>query len=627
MILDIEDIINQDEILTKHSSEILFYRLFPKQDIVPKLQLFMEDLINMIIITDFDNCMNILRKKYKLSPKKSQLLYLYRKMCNEKKIRTNDTIEYKLIKRAVRSMSGILSITIMTSPGKTSMDKAVNETIKDDTYIFNRFSCPHNCHYCPDEPGMPRSYLSQEPSVLRGHRNEWNPVKQFRDRAITQELNGHVIDKIEILVLGGTWSSYPREYQSEFIRDIYYSANTYYDKPICNKLREKYTLEEEMLINETTYCHIIGLTLETRPDKINKYELCRFRMYGVTRVQLGIQHTENYILKQINRECTTEDAITAIHMLKDHGFKIDIHIMPNLPFTTTKLDYKMFNYILDSSDLQADQWKIYPCEVVPFTQIAKWYTDGTYKPYNSTELFDILIWVKTKMVPWIRINRLIRDIPNQYDLVGDVVTNLRQHLQDKMYKDGLYCKCIRCREIQTQGFDIYNIKLVKRIYNASKGTEIFISYETIDEKYIYGFLRLRIPSNKIPIIFEELHNAALVRELHVYGRMLSVSDKHIDKSQHKGLGHKLLYQAELEAFKYGYNKLAVISGNGVRNYYRKFGYNIEGTYMIKYIISSEQILVLYLPIIAYIIFLSTCYIYLYNITFSNTIDIFDKFII
>ncbi|GAB5354336.1 hypothetical protein AAMO2058_000110000 [Amorphochlora amoebiformis] len=245
-----------------------------------------------------------MRKVHSIGPKKPQINYVYRILRNKGKVPYNPELERFLIAKGVRSLSGVLVITVFTSPYPKYGNKV------------QRFSCKHNCYYCPNEPGLPRSYLSNEPGVRRGKRHKWVAVDQFYSRAWTHYLNGHPIDKIEILVLGGTWSEYPQEYQEEFLRDIFWSANTFFE---AEPKREKRSLPEEQKINETTKARIIGLTLETRPDTVDAKEIERFRYYGCTRVQLGIQHTDDRILDKINRGCYTRDAIRATKLLKVRG--------------------------------------------------------------------------------------------------------------------------------------------------------------------------------------------------------------------------------------------------------------------------------------------------------------------
>ena len=451
---------------------------------------------------------------------------------------------------------------------------------------------------------MPRSYLSDEPAVQRGWKHHWSAIEQFYARVWTYYLNGHKVDKIELLVLGGTWSEYPKEYQERFIRDCFYAANTFYQymdlsgqglsQQECMKnIRLQDTLLQEQKINEVSKCRIIGITLETRPDSIDKKELQRLRYYGCTRVQIGVQHTNDTILKHINRGCYNKDTINCVKLLKNVGFKLDFHLMPDLPGTTVKLDEEMFYYVLNSTKIQADQWKIYPCQTTSYTVIKKWFEQGKYTPFKPQELLDLLIKVKCHVHPWIRLNRVIRDIPNQYIVGGNEVTNLRQFLESSMAKHGAKCKCIRCREIRGKQLDFSdekNNKIVLKIrsYESSDGTEYFISYETINEETIFGFVRLRICNDfeVVKDIFPELVNCAMIRELHVYGQMIPVFKKDdkgekVKKVQHMGFGKKLMNAAEIVAVLNGYKKLSVIAGVGTRNYYRKIGYRLKGTYMIK----------------------------------------------
>jgi len=513
-----------------------------------------------------------LRKIYKISPKRAQLFYIYRELRREKDLKENLSLEECLTIKSVRRSSGVMVITVLTSPYPEY--KLPNGKIKKQ-----RFSCKHNCYYCPNQPGQPRSYLKDEPAVARANKNGFDPVRQFYDRASTYYTIGHPVDKIELLVLGGTWSEYPQQYQEEFIKNLFYAANTFYDVTKRGPL----TLVEEQVINENAKCRIIGLTLETRPDSITPEEIKRFRYYGCTRVQIGVQHTDDKILKKINRGCYLKDTIKAIKLLKDSCYKIDIHLMPDLPFSTPEIDNKMFDLVINSPDLQVDQWKIYPCEVVPWTIIKKWHDDGKYDSYDHDKLIEVILNVKKKVHPWIRLNRVIRDIPNQYISGGNSVTNLRQYLQ-KMLKDrGEKCRCIRCREVRNKKVDPKDIKLLVREYDSSGGKEYFISFETEDENTILGFVRLRLVKNSPVDFIKAIHNAALVRELHVYGNMkpLFKFKKEEEKTQHSGFGKRLMKKAEEIALNNGYKKIVVISGVGVKNYYKKLGYYREGTYMVK----------------------------------------------
>lgn len=509
------------------------------------------------------------------------------------------------IKRG-KSSSGVLVVTIFTAPYPSYTDE-------DGIFRQQKFSCKWNCYYCPNEPGQPRSYLKGEPGVLRANRYEFDCTRQMWGR-MEQLLDiGHVVDKLEVIVLGGTWASYPHAYQAEFIRDMYYAANTFWD---AQPRRARLSLEEEMRLNRDALSKIIGLTLETRPDTITTEEIMRFRRYGCTRVQLGIQHLDDAILKKINRRCTYEQTVAAIAMLKDWGYKVDGHFMPNLPGATPELDDRMFktllnhtelemsipddvrsntpitrwkHYNIENEDIQLDQWKIYPCEVVPFTVIEKWYRAGEFKPYDETHLARILMDAKRNVFPWIRLNRIIRDIPTDYIMASGDHPNMRQSLQEAMRRAGYTCKCIRCREVKLRTMESH-IYMVRQ-YNGSRGTECFISCESPDESVIYGFVRLRMPSVELdPALAAALGTTAppdhaWIRELHVYGKIQATngaSAPHEElradatagtqSAQHKGIGATLMHCAECIAKSFGKHHIYVISGEGTKNYYARLGY-------------------------------------------------------
>ncbi|GLD94248.1 hypothetical protein PINS_up002859 [Pythium insidiosum] len=532
-----------------------------------------------------------LRRQFKCLPKKNQMKFVYNMLVQQGEAPAGMALEKMLVKKAQKSQSGVLVITVLTSPYPRVGDKV------------QRFSCQWNCYYCPNEPGQPRSYLHDEPSVLRANRNDFDPVLQFCDRAVTLAMNGHPVDKIELLVLGGTWASYPHEYQETFIRDLFYAANTFYDR----EKRVRMSLDDEKRENERAAVKIIGITLETRPDCINAEELRRFRRYGCTRVQLGIQHTDDAILKKINRGCTTADAIRAMTLLRDCCYKTDVHLMPNLPGSDPDKDRAMFEYVLHSEDLQADQWKIYPCEITPWTVIKKWFDEGSYVPYDEDTLIELLMDVKAQVHPWIRLNRVIRDIPSQYILGGMDEPNLRQVINNRMLAKGTPCRCIRCREVKTDEEAIANAEMLIRHYRANGGDEYFISFEPPDQSKICGFVRLRLSPNAGAGIFPELEGAALVRELHVYGQLVVAGEKNkkakqvtesadneddAAKAQHIGFGTQLMLKAEELARQQGYRKIAVIAGVGVRNFYRRLGFEVEGDgeLMIKHLSSEPRLI-------------------------------------
>lgn len=498
--------------------------------------------------------------RHKLAPSsKANLIVTYKHLLKKGVIKPNKKFEQLLTKRAVRTLSGVSVITVLTKP----------------------FACPGNCIYCPAEPNMPKSYLSNEPAAARAKMNLFSPIRQMNMRIQALLNNGHQVDKLEVLVLGGTWSAYPDKYQKKFIRDLFYAANTFNKRT----KRQPASLAIEQKKNETAKYKIIGLTLETRPDYIDKAEIIRLRNLGCTRLQIGVQHTDNRILNKIRRGHTIEESIVATRLLKETGFKVDHHYMPDLPGSTPAKDLKMFKYVFASPDLQPDQIKIYPCIVNPYAPLHKWYKQGKYKPYSKKVLLNLLLKIKQLTPPYVRINRLIRDIPEESIVAGNKITNLRQYLQQELIRQDKTCQCLRCREVRGDTQDVARAILVKREYLASGGKEIFLSFESADKKKVYAFLRLRFNEKPEYNIFPELKNASLVRELHVYGQMIPVygenSDEELSQTQHSGLGKKLMAEAEKLTKKNKLNKVAVISGIGVRNYYKKLGYKLKGSYMIK----------------------------------------------
>ena len=523
-----------------------------------------------------------IQKKFKITISNCDLIKLYNTL-NIDNIKVKDLIT----KKKQKSNSGVLVITVLTS--------AHPEYIDDDGNLqVGKFSCKHDCAYCPNEKGhegnnwidQPRSYLFSEPAVLRANDNDFDAIKQFNARISTLIEMGHIADKLEIIVLGGTWSEYPIQYQEKFITDLYYAANTYYSI----YKRNIFTLEKEIEINESSNIHIIGLTLETRPDTITLDEIKKFRKYNCTRIQLGVQHTHNDVLKKINRGHDIECVYRAIKLLKENCYKVDIHLMPNLPGSSYEKDEDMLNSSLYDEKLQVDQYKIYPTAVVPWTKIKTWYDNGEYIPYDDLKLYELIKEFKKKVQKWKRLNRIIRDIPGSYISGGydKKYVNMRQLLQNDMKKNNWVCKCIRCREIGNNKVNFDDIKLNIEYYFASGGTEYFISYET--EKYLIGFIRLRINNIK-PNVLDVLKDCALIRELHIYSNLNNVGNNINESMQHKGFGKKLIEEAEKIAINNSYYKMAIISGTGVRNYYRKFGYELIDTYMIKNLHNNSRCII------------------------------------
>lgn len=516
---------------------------------------------------DLQDNIRTLSKKYKT---KTPGIHYLNTIYKDKEYFKNESFEKYAVKKACRNRSGINQVSIMSRP---------------------RNSCEFDCHYCPNEPGMPRSYVSKGPSALRASRNEFNANRQFLDRVNSLNYQGLVVDKLEIIVLGGTWTGYPWEYQEEFIRDIFYSANTFIDGKYQE--RERKNLEEEQYINETAEVKIIGLTIETRPDQINLQEIRRLRYLGVTRVQLGLQHTDNRILKKINRGHTIEDSTEAMKLLKYNGFKIITHFMPDLLGSSPEKDIEMFKRVLLDPLITPDEIKIYPTMVTEDWSIfSRLYKQGRYKPYteeNPELLNEVILYFLQNVPEWMRIDRIVRDIPTTQTIGGINRPNLRQDLDKIMKRRGIICKDIRMREVKDQETNIDNLRMDIQKYDSSQGKEVYIQYisgPTDPEKnnILHAHCRLRLnyfKDSKDNIACNILRNTAIIREVHVYGKLIKVNSKTETNAQHRGLGKKLIKKAEEIAYKEGYLKIAVISGVGVRRYYQKLGYTYENTYMVK----------------------------------------------
>ncbi|MDH4330567.1 MAG: tRNA uridine(34) 5-carboxymethylaminomethyl modification radical SAM/GNAT enzyme Elp3 [Candidatus Moranbacteria bacterium] len=512
-------------------------------------------------------------------PTNADIRDIYEKMISKKEIKRNPSLESAMLSRAVRTQSGVAVIAVLTKPS----------------------DCPGKCIFCPTEKGMPKSYLSNEPAVMRAIMNKFDPYRQVQSRIKALELNGHSTDKIELIVMGGTFSYFPKTYQKRFIKECFRACNDYRHgtysiehgtknaKKIA-KMPVKEELLKEQKKNEKAAHRIVGLTLETRPDYVDEKEILNFRNLGCTRVELGIQSIFDDILEKNNRGHGVKEIVDATKLLKDAGFKINYHMMPGLLGSTPKRDFEMFETLFSDSRFQPDMLKIYPLVVVKNSELYKIWKDGKYKALTDEKFKELVVKIKNEVIPpYTRIQRLIRDVPLPSIEAGPKISNLRQIIEKESQ-----CKCIRCREVKGE-FELKEKIILDRIdYSASEGKEIFLQFVSPDKKKLFALLRLRIPSSAPPsyqgggwegVLYENipaLKNAALIREVHTYGKLTAISKKEATSPQHIGLGKKLLKEAERIAKKeFGAEKIAVISGVGVRGYYRKNGYRLRDTYMVK----------------------------------------------
>jgi elongator complex protein 3 len=427
--------------------------------------------------------------------------------------------------------------------------------------------CPHGtCLYCPSLD-VPQSYTPKSPAIMRAAKLNYDPFKQTLARLKAFKAMKHPTDKIELIIMGGTFLAYPKDYQYKFIKCCFDALNE----------KKSKNLEQAKKRNEKAQHRCVALCIETRPDFCSDSDIKRMLEFGCTRCELGVQIPDDKIYKITKRGHKVKEVIEATKRLKNAGFKVGYHIMPGLPGSSFKQDIKMFKKLFSDSNFKPDQLKIYPCQVIKGSELSGLYEKGKYKPYSTEELIRLLIELKKIVPKYCRIMRIMREIPPDYLIAGTIRIDLRKVIHDKMQEQEIKCNCIRCREI---GFALReskkidkNLKLNKIEYKASHGKEFFIEVINKDD-IIFGLIRLRI-NNK--------SNILLIRELHIYGPSLEIGKKARDKVQHKGLGRKLMNEAEKIAQDMKCEKIKVLSGVGVREYYKTLGYKLEDNYMVKYL--------------------------------------------
>jgi len=465
-----------------------------------------------------------------------------------------------LRRKTTRTISGITVIAVMTKP----------------------YPCPQPkpCAYCPGGPpfGVPQSYTGFEPATMRGIQNEFDPYLQVKSRIEQLKAIGHNVDKIELIVMGGTFPATPLDYQTSFIKGCLDAITT----------KESTNLEEAKKNAEKSRVRNVGITVETRPDWAKEKHVDQMLNIGVTRVELGIQNPNNEIYGLVGRTHTVLDVIQATRIAKDSGLKVVYHLMPGLPGSNRKKDLKAFKEIFTDSNFKPDMIKIYPCLVLKDTEAYEWYCEDTYRPYTNEEAANLIVEIKKVIPPWIRIMRVQRDIPAPLIVAGVNRSNLRQLVQQKLKEQGIQCRCIRCREVGHRTAaskakpNPNNVKILTTRYAASEGEEIFISAEDPENDVLIGYLRLRIPSKKSHRPEIKAQPCSIVRELHVYGPLVPVGRHLVKAWQHKGYGSILLAEAErITKEDFDFKKISVISALGTRQYYMRFGYQYDGVYMSK----------------------------------------------
>lgn len=540
-------------------------------------------------LKEFSSLKNKLLRKYKLEKQPSNIQILTSvdsSLYNKLKF---------LVTKPTRTISGVAPIAIMTKP----------------------FKCPHGkCTYCPGGiksyfGTVPQSYTGHEPASMRAKRNFYDPYLQVFNRLEQYALLNQNFNKVELIIMGGTFLSTPPKYQNDFITYSFKAMNDFscsffkddkfdfirfkdffelpadvHDKKRTRRLQERIiglkkqsNLEKEQLRNEKSDVRCVALALETRPDYCKENHINNALAYGATRIELGVQALKNEILKKINRGHDVRDVIKTTQLLKDSFFKIGYHVMPGLPGSTKKTDIEMFKELFSNQDFRPDALKIYPCMVMKGTGLYELYRNKKFKPLTTHKAAEIIAEAKRYIPKYTRIMRIQRDIPTKITTAGVDATNFRQYVDKLLKEKRIRCNCIRCREPKGNNIDFNKIKILKTEYEASNGKEVFISAEDRENDVIAGFCRLRLPYK--PFRKEITTNSVGIREIHVYGASTKLGE--IGHAiQHKGIGTRLLEEAERLAIEnFMANKVLIISGIGVKPYFYKFGYKKDGPYLSK----------------------------------------------
>lgn len=580
-------------------------KLFNPEEHVENLQLILDEII---MTKKFDD--KKLRQILGRHPKgesglysKDELVAGYRMFIERGDLKESRRIMDRLRMKPTRTISGVATVTVLTKP----------------------FPCPGKCIFCPNDVKMPKSYLSDEPGAQRAERNNFDPYLQTYNRLLAIKNIGHNTDKVELIILGGTWSYYPEEYQIWFVKECFRAINEFGvrdgrdDRETENMFEEADKIPretesgrmrsyneiidevehnegrdlispnetskwEELLIqhkiNETAQSRCVGLVIETRPDWINENEVIKIRRLGATKVQIGIQSMQDNVMMLNMRGHGSRETKEAIRLLRMGGFKVHAHWMPNLYGSTVENDIEDYDRLWEK-DVRPDELKIYPTSIIENTDLYHLYKRGKYLPYTYEQLLEVLTSIMPKTPRYCRLTRVVRDIPSTDIVAGNKLTNFRQIAEQKLEKDGDRCQCIRCREVKGTKVTMEDLAIEIIEYDSSIGKEVFISYKTMEGDKICGFLRLALPSHRISSenFIEELKEKAVIREVHVYGQVVGIGNKLPGRSQHLGLGTLMIEKAKEISKAAGFDSISVISAIGTREYYRKKGFVDDGLYM------------------------------------------------
>ncbi len=555
--------------------------------------------INDLDKESFHKLKNKIFKKYSIEkPFASiEIIDRYNNLIQEWKMKEDLKFKKILRKRWVRSLSWVTVISLLTKP----------------------FPCPGKCIYCPDFEKLPKSYIPNEPAVMRAELNKFDPIKQVHNRLRALEVTWHKIEKNDVRIIWGSWTTYPEKYKKKFIKWIYDAFNSYEDMKnhieetdlSSNRfasftikdwyeIKKSKSLKQAKKLNEISKCRVIGIAIETRPDLVSLEEIKKLREYWVTRVEIWYQTTIDEINKLNKRGHTNKESIKTTRLLKDAWFKVVAHMMPNLLWSTPELDKESMENVFLDPDFRPDELKIYPMVVTKNSKLTKIWEKWWFEAYDDETLIDLIADLEAMLPEYIRLNRTYRDIPASEILAWSKISNLRQIVEKRLKEKWRKIIDIRSREIKSKNNDPKNAVLKTIKYKASKWVEYFLTFEDKKDKTIFSLLRLRLPSKwpsnipidwkKVPLkdkfssvqdVLPELNGCAIIREVHTFGDQLSIWEKWAKFGQHLGFGKKLIKKAEEIAIEFWYKKMAVIAWVWVRRYYEKSGYMLVWEYMVK----------------------------------------------
>jgi len=508
---------------------------------------------------------------------KHMLIAAYRALVESGEWQEDPELLSRIRMKPVRTLSGVTTVTVLTKA----------------------YPCPGRCIFCPTENYMPKSYLVDEPGAARAYQNRFDPFDQVHSRILEYEAVGHPTDKIELLILGGTWSAYRRDYQKWFVQRCFDAMNIQSegeseatsktepsDLPNSTVTLDISDLQARHLTNEVAAHRNVGLVIETRPDEITPTELVWLRQLGVTKVQMGAQSLNDRVLELNLRGHDSAQTLQATALLRAAGFKIVLHWMPNLLGATLDSDRADFLRLWNDG-FAPDEIKIYPTQLLETAELYKVWQKGRYTPYTTEELIQLVADLKESIPEYCRVNRVIRDIPSIHVVEGNKRSSLRQDVLLELQKRGKTCRCVRCREVRTSKVDVQSLQFNDLVYHPAYAEEHFLSFVTPEDQ-IAGYLRLSLPDANGPKLpMADLENAALVREVHVYGQSLAVGQEQAGAAQHIGLGTTLLKKAGEIALGKGFTRLAVIAAIGTRRYYESRGFSRGELYMIRDLTKGE----------------------------------------